>query len=206
MTNRKHLLLSILLTFASLTLINTVQASDATRIVLQTSAGAIEIEVYEDRAPLSAGDFLTYVDQGLFDGGGFYRVVRKDNDNGSPIIEVIQGGLLDHSHGLGPIALETTEMTGIKHTDGAISLGRTEPDTGSAAAFFICIGDQPSLDFGGMRNKDGQGFAAFGKVINGMDVVRKIQQLRSAAPSEDAYTAGQLLADPVLIQSATRVK
>ena len=94
---------------------------------------------------------------------------------------------------------------GILHTDGVISLGRTEPGTGGGGAFFICIGDQPALDFGETRNPDKLGFAAFGKVIDGMDVVRNIQQRDATAPSDSEYTAGQILAEPVLIKKAYRV-
>jgi peptidyl-prolyl cis-trans isomerase A (cyclophilin A) len=100
-----------------------------------------------------------------------------DNQPGNDIkIEVIQGGLGDDPRGLGlpPIAHETTEQTGIKHLDGTVSMARAGPGTASSE-IFICIGDQPELDFGGQRNPDGQGFAAFGRVKSGMDVVRKIQ-------------------------------
>jgi peptidyl-prolyl cis-trans isomerase A (cyclophilin A) len=175
------------------------------RVILETGAGNIEIEIYMDKAPISAGDFLAYVDQNLYEGGAFYRVVTLENDNGTPKIEVIQGGLTDSEKSLPPIAHETTEQTGILHTDGVISLGRTEPGTGGGAAFFICIGDQPALDFGETRNPDKLGFAAFGKVIDGMDVVRNIQQRDATAPSDSEYTAGQILAEPVLIKRAYRV-
>jgi len=175
------------------------------RAILETGAGNIEIEIYADKAPISAGDFLAYVDQELYEGGAFYRVVTLENDNGAPKIEVIQGGLTDPEKGLPPIAHETTEQTGILHTDGVISLGRTDPGTGSGAAFFICIGDQPALDYGKTRNPDKLGFAAFGKVIDGMDVVRNIQQRDATGPSDSDYTAGQILAEPVLIKRAYRV-
>ena len=173
-------------------------------VTLATSAGEIDIEVFDDRAPLSAADFLRYVDRGLYDGAAFYRVVREDNDHGTPKIEVIQGGLTDEAKALPAIAHETTRATGIRHTDGTVSLARGEPGTGSAAAFFICIGDQPALDFGGMRNPDGQGFAAFGRVIRGMDVVRKIQRMRSDGKSDSPYMEGQMLASPVIIRHASR--
>ncbi|MDJ0653565.1 MAG: DPP IV N-terminal domain-containing protein [Xanthomonadales bacterium] len=173
-------------------------------VILETSAGKIHMNVYPEAAPKSAGSFLDHLDQGLFDGAAFYRVVRKDNDNGSPIIEVIQGGLTDPAGALPPVAHETTEQTGLLHTDGTVSLGRGDPGTGSGAAFFITIGDQPSLDFGGMRNPDGLGFASFGKVTSGMDVVRRIQQMDSTAPVEDDYAKGQFLSEPVIIGKAYR--
>ncbi|HET53584.1 MAG TPA: peptidylprolyl isomerase, partial [Ignavibacteria bacterium] len=129
-----------------------------------------------------------------FKNAGFYRTVRKNNQpNNNFKIEVIQGGLFsDEEIKKHPgIRHETTQETGIKHLDGTISMARNEPGTASTE-FFICIGNQPELDFGGKRNADGQGFAAFGKVIKGMDVVRKIQQL----PDENQY-----LKEPVRIIS-----
>ncbi len=173
-------------------------------VTLVTSAGEIDIEVSPARAPISSSDFLRYVDQGLYSGARFYRVVRADNDRGTPKIEVIQGGVAGEAKTLPPVAHETTSQTGIRHVDGTISLARGAPGTGSAAAFFICIGDQPALDFGGTRNPDRQGFAAFGRVVRGMDVVRKIQAMRSDAPSDSEYMKGQLLSEPVVIEKAFR--
>ena len=104
-------------------------------------------------------------------------------------IEVIQGGLYEDDEIVKhpPIRHETTKETGLKHLDGTLSMARMEPGTASTE-FFICIGDQPELDFGGRRNPDGQGFAAFGKVVEGMDVVRKIQQL----PDKNQYLSKPL--------------
>jgi peptidyl-prolyl cis-trans isomerase A (cyclophilin A) len=150
-------------------------------------------------------DFLRYVDAGLYEGAAFYRVVTEDNDHGTPKIQVIQGGLADDDkRALPPIAHETTNATGIRHLDGTISLARGEPGTGSGAAFFICIGAQPALDFGGMRNRDGQGFAAFGHVIRGMDVVRKIQAMPADGTADSAYMKDQILTKPVTIRRAQR--
>lgn len=174
-------------------------------VVLETELGAITVRVYDDRAPVSAGSFLAYVDQGLYDGAGFYRTVSPENDNGSPVISVIQGGLLDEEGALAPVVHETTDDTGILHEDGVISLARGAPGTGGGAAFFICIGAQPSLDFGGTRNLDEQGFAAFGRVVSGMDVVHAIHQ-SEAGPSDDPYMDGQILGEPVVIVSARRVE
>jgi peptidyl-prolyl cis-trans isomerase A (cyclophilin A) len=172
-------------------------------VTLTTSLGDIEIEVYPQKAPLSAGDFLDYVDRGLYQGAAFYRVIRPDNDNGSPMIEAIQGGLLTETPPTKPIAHESTQQTGIKHLDGTVSLARREVGTGTAAAFFIIIGDQPSMDFGGSRNADKQGFAAFGRVVKGMDVVRAIQQIRDAS-NEGPFVKGQMLSSPIVIESAKR--
>ncbi len=159
-------------------------------VVMKTELGDLEIEIYEDAAPVTAGNFLRYVRENRLKGAIFYRVVTMDNQPDNDIkIEVIQGGLGEDPLGLGlsPIEHETTAKTGLRHLDGTISMARAEPGTASSE-IFICIGDQPELDFGGRRNPDGQGFAAFGRVIKGMDVVRRIQ----AQPTE-----GQML-DPVV--------
>jgi peptidyl-prolyl cis-trans isomerase A (cyclophilin A) len=173
-------------------------------VTLATAAGEIDVAVFTEKAPLSAADFLRYVDRGLYDGAGFYRVVRADNDRGTPKIEVIQGGLLDETKALPPIAHETTRDTGITHVDGTVSLARGAPGTGGGAAFFICVGDQPALDFGAARNPDGQGFAAFGRVVRGMDVVRRIHAMKADAPSPSEYMKGQILSEPVAIRKAYR--
>ena len=175
------------------------------RVTMSTSEGDIGIELYLDKAPVTAGNFLELVDNGDLDGGSFYRVVTFENDNGNPKIEVIQGGLGDRSEGFDTIDHETTEQTGILHTDGVISMARGGAGTASTE-FFICIGDQPGLDYGKSRNADGLGFAAFGKVVMGMDVVRRINGLPADAPSESEYTQDQILAEPVQIMSVRRAE
>jgi len=157
--------------------------SGTTRVRIDTDAGAIVVDVYSDKAPVTAANFLRYVTDKRYDGGAFYRVVTMQNQPTSPVkIEVIQGGLdSDSTKRLPAIAHETNDKTGIKHLDGVISMARSTPGSASSE-FFICINDQPELDFGGKRNPDGQGFAAFGKVVQGMDVVRRIQQ----APADSA--------------------
>ncbi len=174
------------------------------RVTMTTSEGDIDIELYLDKAPLTAGNFLRLVEGGHLDGGSFYRVVTYENDNGNPKIEVIQGGLGgERDSPFDPIAHETTEQTGILHKDGVISMARGDVGTASSE-FFICIGDQPGLDYGDIRNPDKQGFAAFGKVVSGMDVVRRINQLPADAPSDSEYTKGQILTEPVEIVSVRR--
>jgi len=175
------------------------------RVLMTTSEGNISIDLYLDKAPVTAGNFLKLVDNGDLDGGSFYRVVTYDNDNGSPKIEVIQGGPGDAGEGFDTIDHETTEQTGILHTDGVISMARGAVGTASTE-FFICIGDQPGLDYGESRNPDGQGFAAFGKVVSGMDVVRRINRLPADAPSESEYTQGQILENPVSISTVRRAE
>jgi peptidyl-prolyl cis-trans isomerase A (cyclophilin A) len=153
------------------------QPSLTVRVVMQTELGAIELEIDTIHAPVSAGNFLKYVDAGLYDGGRFRRTVRRDNQTTNPVpIAVIQGTANPERRGeyLPAIPLERTSVTGLSHKDGTISLARASPDT-ATNEFFICVGNQPELDFGGKRNPDGQGFAAFGRVVRGMDVVKKIQ-------------------------------
>lgn len=152
--------------------------SEKAMVVISTSLGAIEVELDPVRAPATVANFLRYVRGGSYDGGRFHRTVTLQNQPGQPVkIEVVQAGPnpAREREEFAPIPLERTSVTGVRHTDGAISMARAEPDT-ATADFFICIGDQPDLDFGGKRNPDGQGFAAFGRVVRGMDVVRRIQR------------------------------
>lgn len=144
-------------------------------IEIQTPKGIITVELYVDKAPVTAGNFLQLARDHVLDGGSFYRTVRGVNDTTPIKIGVLQGGTQgkDNIPDIKPISHETTQMTGIKHLGGVISMARTTP--GSAKTeFFICIEDQPELDFGGRRNPDGQGFAAFGRVIEGMTLVQEI--------------------------------
>jgi peptidyl-prolyl cis-trans isomerase A (cyclophilin A) len=175
----------------------TVAAAQALpRVVIQTTVGSIEVEVDTVRAPITGSNFLRYVDQGAYRNGRFHRTVRSDNQADSKVkIEVIQGGLdPGHFKPFSPIELERTTKTGLSHKDGTISMARDGPDT-ATSDFFISIGDQPELDFGGKRNPDGQGFAAFGRVVRGMDVVRQIQTARAQ---------GQRLTPAIEIQDIIR--
>jgi peptidyl-prolyl cis-trans isomerase A (cyclophilin A) len=190
-------------------------------VVIETPMGDITVRLEMATAPITANNFLSYIDRGFYDGGRFHRTVRLDNQSNAGLridvtdlgiadsggtkplpndqipIEVIQGGInpARKPEQGAPIPLERTNVTGLRHRDGTISMGRTTADT-AVSDFFICINDQPELDFGGRRNVDGQGFAAFGQVIDGMDVVRAIQ----TAPSE-----GQSLTPPVPITRISRV-
>ncbi len=165
-------------------------------VVIQTALGDIEVEVDSIRAPITAANFLRYVDLGFYRFGQFYRTVRSDNQPKDQIkIGVIQAGLDSlRVKDFPPIRLERTKLTGLSHKDGTISMARDGPDT-ATSDFFICIGDQPQLNYGGKRNPDGQGFAAFGHVLVGLNVVRKIQ----AAPAED-----QRLTPPIKILNIVR--
>lgn len=190
-------------------LVATTFLSFAQKVKISTTKGNIIVELYADKAPLTVANFLRYVDEKRYDGAKFYRVVRMDNQATSPVkIEVIQGGLQnDSTKMLPPIPQETTNKTGILHVDGAISMARGTPESG-ASEFFICINAQPDLDFGGKRNPDGQGFAAFGKVVKGIEVVKKIQQgvTGQDGPTNAYSNPMQLLKEPVIIKSARRVK
>jgi peptidyl-prolyl cis-trans isomerase A (cyclophilin A) len=166
---------------------------DSAVITMETTGGDIRIMLFTDKAPVTCANFLSYVEKAGHEGGEFYRTVTMANQPDNKIkIEVIQGGFNLQNIDTGsiePIVLERTSITGLTHRDGTISMARSDPNSASTE-FFICIGDQPSLDFGGLRNPDGHGFSAFGRVISGMDVVRKIQGM----PCE-----GQTLTPPVKI-------
>ena len=166
------------------------------RVVIQTDFGNIEVEIDTVHAPLTAANFLRYVDLGFYRFGRFHRTVRADNQPDSKVkIAVVQAGLDSlRVKDFPPIKLERTNVTKLRHKDGTISMARDGPDTGTSD-FFICVGDQPALDYGGKRNPDGQGFAAFGRVVLGMDVVRKV----NAAPAK-----GQALQPTVRIKNIVR--
>ncbi|MES2835624.1 MAG: peptidylprolyl isomerase [Pseudomonadota bacterium] len=147
-------------------------------VVIRTDHGDIWLGLNIDKAPITVCNFLRYVEAGSYVGGSFFRtVVAETNDNPNPI-DVIQAATPAGSDdaGFGPIPLERTRDTGLSHRAGVISMARDGPDS-ATSSFFIVVEDAPALDFGGGRNPDGQGFAAFGGVSGGMDVVRAIQAL-----------------------------
>jgi peptidyl-prolyl cis-trans isomerase A (cyclophilin A) len=180
------------------------RADTPTRAVqtrVDTDLGAFVVEVDPAVAPVTVANYLAYVDNKFLDGGAVYRVVTLANQAPQTRhkIEVVQWGmnLADgRSPPLPPIVHETTRATGLRHRDGTVSMARSTP--GSAASeFFICIGEQPELDFGGARNPDGQGFAAFGRVVGGLAVVRALH-----AKGRDAT---QYLVPPIGVRSVRRV-
>ncbi len=197
-------MMRVIVMFLSAFLLWSCGGEKTTHVVFETELGQIDITLYPERAPLSVRDFLYYVDNGLYDGEGFYRSVRPETDPLGLGMEIIQGGLLGMEAVTASIDHETTKMSGLSHTHGAISIARDEPGTGSAAYFFICIGDNTFLDYGGTRNPDGQGYAVFGQIVKGMDVVRAIQMRDTGAVSNDAVTQGQILSTPVKIIKARR--
>jgi peptidyl-prolyl cis-trans isomerase A (cyclophilin A) len=174
------------------------EAQPPVRVLFETSLGQIEMELLPASAPLTVANFLRYVDGGHFTQGQFHRTVRPDNQPTDSVrIGVVQASIAapPRSATFPAIRLERTSVTGLKHLDGTLSMARGGADS-ATSSFFVCIGDQPALDFGGRRNLDGQGFAAFGRVVRGMDVVRAIQR----SPAE-----GQNLMPPVRILSARRL-
>lgn len=171
--------------------------TDKPRVLIQTAIGDIEVELDAKDAPITTKNFLRYVLEGSYSDGVFFRTVTASNQPGNLVkIAVIQAQAdpTKERDAFAPIIIERTRDTSLRHFDGTISMARAESDT-ATHHFFICVGDQPELDFGGARNPDGQGFAAFGRVIKGMDIVRQIHE----APAE-----GQRLTPSIRIQRAVR--
>lgn len=197
MQYRKFLAVGILLAFIAAAFSPGQEKTKAVRVLIQTDQGDIEAELDAGKAPGTVANFLRYVDAKCYDGGRFHRTVKPDNQPDNKVkIEVIQAGVRPDKakQEFAPIKLERTRDTKLAHKDGTLSMARDGPDT-ATGDFFICIGAQPELDFGGKRNPDGQGFAAFGNVTKGMDVVKKIQ----AATAE-----GQMLTPAIKILKVTR--
>jgi peptidyl-prolyl cis-trans isomerase A (cyclophilin A) len=179
-------------------------APDRPRVALTTSQGRIVIELYTDKAPITAKNFLRYVDAKRFDGATFYRA-SKPKGYTADDYGIVQGGLQnDPARLYPPIAHEPTTKTGLKHVNGAISMGRNAP--GSATSdFFICIGDGAYLDANPANPGDNLGYAAFGQVVHGMDVVKKILLLPTSPTRGEGVMRGQMLEPPVPITAARRV-
>ncbi len=163
-------------------------------VAIRTSLGTIVVRLDTTHAPVTTKNFLHYVDLGTYAGTTFYRTVSRAREPGSKI-EVIQGGLNPQTANpmIRPIPLEPTSKTGLHNTDGAISMARTSDPNSASTEFFLCVGDNRFLDAGGPT---GPGYAAFGNVIRGADVVRKIQR---------SHAAGQMLTPPIRIVKMTRV-
>jgi peptidyl-prolyl cis-trans isomerase A (cyclophilin A) len=180
------------------------QAAAAEVVVrVETTLGDIEIAVDTSRAPITAANFLKYVDGRFYDGGMFHRATRPDNYTpvppDRPAMEIVQARInpARRSEGFAAIPLERTSVTGLKHVAGTVSMARAPAADSARSDFFICLDDQPSLDFGGKRFDDGQGGAAFGRVVKGMDIVRRIQQ----QPVEK-----QALTPPITITRMARIQ
>ncbi|MFZ5668963.1 MAG: peptidylprolyl isomerase [Pseudomonadota bacterium] len=180
-----------------------VRAAEAVKVAIETAVGTITVALYPDRAPLTVANFLRYVDEKRFDGKEFYRTVRPDYAPGAGLI---QGGVHgDPARLLPPIAHEPTSQTGLRHLDGTLSMPRRELGTADGE-FFICLGDSPWFDVNPIKPGDNQGYAAFGQVVGGMEVVRAIHALPTHPTEGEAYgMKGQILEPPVAIASARRL-
>ena len=187
---------TISLLFILFTILST-KAQGVIPCMIKTSLGDIEIELYADKAPITVHNFLRYVDEDLYKNSSFFRSCTPENEAKRDIkIEVIQGGNINKEKLFEPIVIETTAQTKLRHKDGTLSMARSKPNS-VTSQFFICINDQPELDFGGKRNRDGQGFAAFGQVTKGMNIVREIQAQENKKQS---------LIIPIEIISIQRIK
>ncbi|PWE18521.1 peptidylprolyl isomerase [Marinicauda salina] len=173
-------------------------------VIIRTALGDIEVELEFDKAPITSRNFLRNIDEGLFRGGSFYRSAHKDDATGANL-SIIQGGANKDLDQPKPIEHETTATTGLRHGAGAVSMARMERGT-ATTEFFICLEDTPGLDFREATDA-GAGYAVFGRVVGGMDVVRAIHDRETGDPDLSASDAGgipewlrpQLLNDPILI-------
>ncbi len=190
------------------------------KICMETTLGNLILALEDEKAPVTTNHFLRYVDEGYYDGSSFFRSTTDQNQPYNDVkIHVLQGGLSNDSFDnhlkenlnpamrltdedvyngpYGKITVEPTNKTGLKHLAGTISMGRMATIDSVDDGFFICVEDEPELDFGGKRHGDGHGFPAFGQVIEGMEIIKQINQLP---------TIGQLIKDKVIINKVYRVK
>lgn len=174
--------------------------ADIELVVFETPVGEIAIELDVARAPVTAAHFKALILQGWLEGGHFYRTVHKAVTPGHlPTIDVLQGGLgFFPERDVPSVMHEPTDRTGLRHVEGTVSLARgaDKPATGE---FFICLGAFPVLDAGTLEGAGAAGFSAFGQVVRGMDVVRKIHAMPAEAPPPDGWEIlkGQFLSEPV---------
>ena len=174
-------------------------------VVIETELGEVVIEVNPEAAPISAGEFLHYIDNGYLDGQGFYRSVTPETDPLGMGMSLVQGGRLNLDPVGDTVTHERTDETGLSNVEGTVALARNEPGTGSAAFFFVNLADNSFLDSGpSTRNPDGEGYAVFGRVTKGMDVLREIQAKPTAPDENGVFSDGQKLAEPVYILRAYR--
>jgi len=177
------------------------QTSGRPRLVMQTGEGPVVLELAADKAPITCANFLKYVDAGRYDGGAFYRALKISP---KPLTGLIQGGLKnDPARTYPPIPHESTKLSGLAHTDGTISMARYDPGT-ATSEFFICVGSIPSLDADPSQPGDNAGFAAFGRVVDGMDAVRKILADPDSPTKGEGAMRGQMLDPEVAIVSVKR--
>ncbi len=201
MFRRTLAVLALLLLWPTLALAQDAAAPPAAlpRVVMETSAGRIVIEVNDRQAPITGGNFLKYVDEHRFDGTSFYRAVRA-----APDLGLVQGGTNnDPARTLPPIAHEPTTVTGLSHVDGAVSMARYDAGT-ATGDFFVSVGSTPSYDAGRPYSIDEHGFAVFGRVVEGMEVVRGILVAPTSPTEGDGFMRGQMLEPRITIVSARR--
>lgn len=191
--------------FIVITILFSVTYSWSQKVIIKTTKGDIIVKLYPKKAPKTVANFLRYVDEKHYDNQSFYRVVRLDNQSENPNpIQVIQGGIYDETfHAHPPIEIETTQQTRLSHKIGAISMARSTPNSATTEFFIVLNENQPQLDYGGKRNPDGYGFAVFGKVVKGMNVVKDIQ--KGETVMWEGYGQKQLLKDPVKIITIYRM-
>jgi peptidyl-prolyl cis-trans isomerase A (cyclophilin A) len=151
-------------------------------VVIETKFGDIKVELYPNKAPKTVAAFLAYVDSGVYNRSTFYRVLNRDNQPSDALkSELIQGGIwrtnAKKAASLRGIPHESTQQTGLQHLRGSLSMARLEPGT-AGSEFFICLKKEPGLDYGGENIGDGQGYAVFGRVTSGMEIVEKIYRQR----------------------------
>jgi peptidyl-prolyl cis-trans isomerase A (cyclophilin A) len=171
-----------------------------TRVRIETDKGAILVELADDKAPITAANFLRYVDAKRWDGAVFYRSSKAP---GAPEDGFIQAGIKDGAKLFPPIAHESTTMTGLRHVEGSLSLPRFAPGTGQGE-FTIYLNETPAMDAQPTWPGDNLGYAVFGQVVEGMDVVRLIHGLPTGGAAQNAVMNGEILDPPVVIRSAAR--
>src|SRR5262245_25528016 len=203
-------LLGLLLLPASATFAQDVKDGEVL-VRVETALGIIDVAVDTKHAPLTAGNFLKYVDGGFYDGGQFHRATRPDNYvpqlPDRPPFQIVQADINPQRRNdrFAAIPLERTSATGLTHKAGALSMPRGAAADSATAGFVICLEDTPSLDFGSKRYPDGQGFAVFGRVVTGLDVVRRIQQQPTNKKAETSM-GRQTLTSPVTITRMSRLE
>jgi peptidyl-prolyl cis-trans isomerase A (cyclophilin A) len=174
------------------------QPAATVRVALETEAGRIVLALEPGRAPVTTANFLRYIDARRLDGTFFYRAMRIGPTSG-----LVQGGVRDPARLFPPIAHESTAQTGLAHVDGAISMARLAPGT-AQADFFISVGPQPAYDARPGAGGDNLGFAVFGRVVEGMEVVRRILAAPTSPTEGEGVMRGQMLAPRIRIVSAHR--
>ncbi|MBV8687693.1 MAG: peptidylprolyl isomerase [Alphaproteobacteria bacterium] len=196
----RRLLLALLLCLAGPAVAQVAPpAPAAVRVLLHTSAGDIVVAVETVRAPVTAANFLRYVDSRRLDGAEFYRAMKT-----GPAAGLVQGGVRDPRKLFPPIAHEPTSRTGLSHVDGALSAPRLAVGT-ARGDFTIMVGDQHYLDAGPGSAGDGLGYAVFGRVVEGMDVVRAVLAAPTSPTEGEGVMRGQMLSPRVKIITARRL-